>query len=100
MKKNGIRHVRSPPYHPLSNGLTERAVQTFKEGLKKVRSGSLKTHLSKFLLHYRITPHSSVGSLPAELMWGCTLRSKLDLFRPDTDQRAQQAADRQKLVHD
>ena len=100
MKNNGIRHVRSPPYHPSSNGLAERAVQTLKEGLRKVRSGSLETRLSKFLLNYRITPHSSIGSSPAELMWGRTLRSKLDLLRPDVDQKAQRATDRQKSSHD
>ena len=26
MKKNGIKHIKVSPYHPTSNGLTERAV--------------------------------------------------------------------------
>ena len=48
-KQNGIRHVRSAPYHPASNGLVERAVQTFKEAMKRSTTGDLETRLSRFL---------------------------------------------------
>ena len=39
MLRNGICHIRIVPYHPASDGLAERAVQTLKEGLKKLTSG-------------------------------------------------------------
>ena len=55
-------------------------------GFQEFKSGMLGTRLSRFLLWYRITPHSS-GSSPAEMMWGRTLRSKLDLVRPNSDVR-------------
>ncbi|XP_056132822.1 uncharacterized protein K02A2.6-like, partial [Lampris incognitus] len=30
LKANGVKHIRSAPYHPATNGLAERFVQTFK----------------------------------------------------------------------
>jgi len=34
MQRNGIQNVITAPYHPVSNGLAEYAVQTVKEGLR------------------------------------------------------------------
>ena len=58
------------PYHPSSNGLAERAMQTFKQGLKKMKYGTLQTKISRFLFSYRTTPQSTTGVSPAELLMG------------------------------
>ncbi|MCG8620894.1 MAG: hypothetical protein MJE68_02680 [Proteobacteria bacterium] len=49
VKRNGIHHVTSSPYHPSSNRLAEHAVQTMKDGLMKLTNGSVETKLSRFL---------------------------------------------------
>ncbi|XP_061153479.1 uncharacterized protein K02A2.6-like, partial [Syngnathus typhle] len=100
MKQNGISHVRSAPFHPSSNGLAERAVQTFKEGMKKMKEGTIQTRLSRFLFSYRITPHATTGLSPAELMMSRRLRSALDLVVPDLKTKVQQKQLKQKENHD
>lgn len=68
-KFNGIRHVKVAPFHPSSNGLAERAVQTFKASLDKMTdTASIDTKVSRFLFQYRITPHSTTGQAPAEML--------------------------------
>ena len=49
MGRNGIRHIKVAPKHPASNGLAERSVQSVKEGLNKMTTGSLKTKWARFL---------------------------------------------------
>ena len=70
LKANGIRHARSAPYHPATNRLAERAVQTVKEGLRKAVEGSLQTKLSRYLFQYCLSPHTTSGVSPSELLIG------------------------------
>ena len=100
LRKNEVRHVRTPPYHPASNGLAERAVQTFKEGMKKLKDGSLETKLSRFLFKYRLTPQSSTGISPSEMMYGRRIRSQLDNLHPDLNKKTRQVQERQRKGHD
>ena len=55
LQRNGIRHATSAPYHPATNGLDERSVQTFKEHMWRSSEGSIETHVSQFLFQYRPT---------------------------------------------
>ena len=50
MKGNGIKHICSLPYHPSTNGLAERAVQSFKEHVKRLSDVPLPKRLAQFLL--------------------------------------------------
>ena len=102
MEFNGIRHGKSAPYHPATNGLAERAIQTLKESLKKSKTGSLETSISRFLFKNRITPHTTSGISPAELLMGRQLRSHLSLLHPDLtiQDRVSNKQQRQKDYHD
>ena len=82
LTKNGIRHIKTSPYHQASNGLIERAVQTLKLALKKGAGKDLKSCLMRFRFRYRMTPHASTGVSPAELLMGRRLRSHLSMIHP------------------
>ena len=66
--KNGIWLVTTAPYHPASNGLAERAVQTVKEGLRKMVDGSLGTQLSSIL-------HVPLSNLTPFYNWSISSRT-------------------------
>ena len=89
--RNGIRHVKCSAYHPSTNGLAERTMQTLKEALKKT-TGDMETRLACFLFQYRITPHTSTGCSPAELLLGRKPCTHLDLIRPENSGSTPQSA--------
>ena len=64
MRKNGIVHISSAPYHPASNGLAERAVQTVKSGITKTAGDIVDTKLQRLLFDYRRTPQTTTGKSP------------------------------------
>ena len=72
MTKWGIKHLLSPPYHPASNGLAERAVGLVKDRLKKMNCSAapIQLHVGlKFICRvHGLTPHRSTGRCPYELI--------------------------------
>ena len=82
VERNNIQHITSPAYHPSSNGLAERAVQLVKRGLVKLKDGTMETVLSRYLMTYRVTPHSTTGSSPSELLMGRKQRTLLHAVHP------------------
>ena len=90
MKNNGIRHVTSAPYHPSTNGHAERAVQSFKNALKKMDStpsGDSITRLNRFLFAYRTTPKTTTEMSPAELLMNRKVTTRLSLIKPSIQKR-------------
>ena len=85
-KSNGVQHVTASPYHPSTNGLVERAVQSFKLEMRKLQGGSLQSCITRFLFRYSITP-SPIGVSPAESLMGRKLKSCLDLIYPDATKK-------------
>ncbi|PFX25280.1 Uncharacterized protein K02A2.6 [Stylophora pistillata] len=96
LTSNGVRLCLSSPYHPASNGEAERAVRTFKEAMRVIKNepGTHTQKLARFLLSYQTTPHTATGYPPAEILMGRTLRTRLELLRPDLSARMEQKSRR------
>ena len=102
LKENGIKHVRSAPYHPSTNGEAERFVQTFKNAMKAAKNdiGSFETKLARFLLVYRSTPNTTIGESPAELLFHRQIRTRLSLITPNVSTAIANKQADQKSYHD
>ena len=101
LKARGIKHTLCPPYHPSSNGLAERHVQTFKRLFNKYEGSQVLSHkLSEILMHYRNVPNSTTGKSPAELFLKRTPRTKLSLMKPSLQSNVESKQAAAKLQRD
>ena len=100
LSANGIKHIKSAPYHPATNGLAERAVGIFKQFMRKANHGTVEEKIARFLLQYRVTPHSTTGVPPAQLLMKRQIKTRLDLLKPNLAAKVRAKQTCQKSHHD
>ena len=82
--QNGIKHIKSSPYHPSTNGQTERFIQTLKKALKAGKDeGFLKQRLADFCSVIELHLMQQLRKLPCVLLMGIALHTRLDLLKPN-----------------
>lgn len=59
-----------------------------------------KTNLVRFRFQYRITPLTTTGLMPAEMLLGRKPKSHLDLLHPDVVEKVRAHQRKQKVGHD
>ena len=86
VKQYQIDHHTSSPYHPQSNGMAEKVVQTVKRLMTKARQDGNDPYLA--LLEYRNAPWSDTLGSPAQRLMGRRTKTFLPvsstLLKPET----------------
>lgn len=90
-ERQGVRVMKSPPYHPESNGQAERTVRLVKDVLKKflldheIRRLDTDEQISYFLFNYRNICLENDGEFPSERLLSYKPKTLLDLINPKTN---------------
>ena len=96
MGRNGIRHIKVAPKHPASNGLAEHSVQSVKEGINKMTTGSLKVgEVSVQVQKYTAFHHWKIAN---GVLFGRKVRTHLDHMHPDEAKALEEQQLKQKVI--
>ena len=79
-----ISHLRTSPYHPQTDGQTERFNGTLKSMIRKFTASNQKDwdeHLPYLLFAFREVPQESTEFSPFELLYGRRVRGPLDALK-------------------
>ena len=85
----GITKIRTPPYHPQTNGAIERVHQTLRRMIAKMdpdKRAKWPSHLGPILIAYNATRSLITGYSPYFLMFGRRPRLPVDLLFPTVRQ--------------
>lgn len=97
LERQGIKVMKSPPYHPSSNGQAERLVRTVKEVLKRfllepeVMRIDLEDQINLFLSSYRNNNMTRDGHFPSERIFSYAPKTILHLINPKKQYKHQLA---------
>lgn len=85
---NGIKHFKSPPYHPPSNGQAENSVRNFKMSFIKMIDGKyddIDKRVKQLLYMHRNTINSVTKKTPYEMMFSRKPVLRWEQLKPQTE---------------
>ncbi|KAJ0175476.1 hypothetical protein K1T71_008635 [Dendrolimus kikuchii] len=95
-RKWSFKHITSSPMYAQSNGLSERAVRTVKNILKKSLDSGTDFYLG--LLSFRATPRDGIGS-PSQLLMGRRLNTSLPIHENKLRPERNNSTDYNKIIN-
>lgn len=84
MRQLGVQHTMTTAYHPQGNAMIERFHRTLKAALMAKNHTTWAEALPVVLLGLRTTLKPDIGTTPAELLYGATLRLPGDIVADNT----------------
>jgi hypothetical protein len=99
----GIRHIRSSPYMPRSNGVAESGVKEMKKLIQANLSSSGILNIASAISGiqmFRNTPQTTTGESPAQLIFGRDIRVSLPCNRQHLLPQLRFAAEKRLFDHE